>query len=175
MLSYFEYVNLPKIPLDVIESVKIIENKKPISFGKHLHEPDDPSKRNRWPVEMDINLSLWIKTNIFPNEKIYMAYSVSTVNFTLHRDIRRFCYMYVLQNGGDELFSYGGSSIENIVKIKCDLHRWIKLNTGMLHGIIGPMTEKRISIQVTTLSAYSHLNEKELEKLYVDFPDLKFI
>lgn len=175
MDKYFEYLDFPKVPTELLEDLKVIENKPKESLGRHLHKPDgDPQTRVYYPAEVDINLVKWLKKNIFYAEKFMFVYIIHLEPLIMHRDIMSYTYLYLLQHGGEKLNNCAVID-DKMIDVRFDLHRWVKLNTHILHGTRGEMTEKRISLQAMPYNAYEFDKDPSLYQRINANPKIQFM
>ena len=139
-----EYIDLPRIPDEFLESIEEIMAlpKKPKTFA-----------RPGYPITtkyVSPKLNQYIES-IFPIP-VWVGYQVIHDNIPIHVDSggnRRVCYNYLLQQGGDEVYTTFYNENHEVVQTeKLELHRWHRLNTENLHGVQG-VKDFRIAITVT--------------------------
>jgi hypothetical protein len=143
-MKYIEYLNLPTIPENLIESVQDIINKP----SKTSTLPTDyPFFKTRY-VNQD--LEFWLQSHF--EFKINPQYQLIYNGLPIHVDKgnRIIAYNYLLDAGGDNVKTaiydekYKPLQVETL-----ELKRWHRINTGMLHGVHGIDSDKiRVSISV---------------------------
>lgn len=143
-MNLIEYVNLQKIPMDLIESTEQIKNKpnkstvaKDYPFFKTFHVNDDLKK---------------FLESIFPFE-IWCQYQLIFGDIIIHKDPERtLAYNYILDQGGDMVLTNFYSDKKNLIYSEnIKLHQWVKLNTSIFHNVTG-LSATRVAISVTPKS-----------------------
>lgn len=165
MNNFYEYIDFPKVPKELIEAPEVIFKKPPITLKIQLDSPNDPAKRKHWPVAVSDQLLAWLKDNII-KEECYIWYAVSSTALADHQDHRQYCYNYIIETGGDDVLTYGKIDENNTEWVKFEPKRWIKLNNHITHGTVGKFENgPRIILQISPKEAYNHLNEVDMKKI----------
>lgn len=161
MKTFYEYLDLPKVPDHLLTDIDSILNQQPINFGTaHLDSPHDPSVRKHWPVKVKQELFEWL-TALF-DEDILVYYVVSTAPLETHMDTRLYCCNYILANGGEDVTTYAHHDDSSIEYVKFEERRWLKLNNHLPHGTIGKFDNTvRIILQISPKQAYENTKYKE--------------
>jgi hypothetical protein len=150
-MNYIEYIDLPKVPEQLIESIQDIINRPPKDFSNVSAEYTYFKTRY-----VNDDLKSWLQ-NIF-NYEIYPQYQLVYKGLPIHVDKgnRIVAYNYLLDTGGDNVRTAIYDDKYKLLQIeKLELRRWHRINTGMLHGVHGIQSDKvrvAISIGVDTKS-----------------------
>lgn len=143
-MKYIEYLDLPPIPENLLESVTDIIN-KPQSWNDAI-PADYPFFKNR---NVNDELVEWLQS-IF-EFKIYAQYQLIYDGLPIHidRGNRITAYNYLLDTGGSKVkTSIYDKNYMPLQVEQLELKRWHKINTSMLHGVSGIETV-RVSVTVT--------------------------
>lgn len=144
-MNYIEYINLPPVPENLIESIPNIINKPPKTYSAVPSNYDFFKTRN-----VNDDLASWLQS-IF-DFKINAQYQLVYDGLPIHIDKgnRIIAYNYLLDTGGENVKTavydekYKPLQVETL-----ELKRWHRINTGMLHGVHGIDPSKvRIAISV---------------------------
>ena len=144
-MNYIEYLDLPTVPENLIESITDIINKPPKVYSAVPSEYDFFKTRN-----VNDDLASWLQS-IF-EFKIYAQYQLVYKGLPIHIDKgnRTTAYNYLLATGGENVRTavynekYKPLQIEQL-----ELKRWHRINTGMLHGVHGIEPDKvRVAISI---------------------------
>ena len=144
-MHYIEYLDLPSVPENLIESIQTIID-KPYKDASNVASSYAYFKTKY----VNNDLKDWLQS-IFDFE-IYPQYQLVYNGLPIHIDKgnRVVAYNYLLDTGGDNVKtiiydnSYKPLQIE-----KLELKRWHCINTGMLHGVHGIHPDKvRIAISI---------------------------
>lgn len=143
-MNFIEYVNLQKIPNDLIESTEQIKNKP----NKSIAAKDYPNFQT-FHVNDDLQKFL---ESIFPFE-IWCQYQIIFSDMIIHKDTnRKLCYNYLIDQGGFSVFTNFFSDEKNLIYSEnIKLHQWVKLNTSIFHNVTG-LSTARVAISVTPKS-----------------------
>ena len=145
-MNYIEYLDLPPIPENLIESITDIINKPPKVYSVLPSEYDFFKTKN-----VNDDLASWLQS-IF-KYKIYSQYQLVYNKLPIHIDKgnRIVAYNYLLDTGGKNVKTvvyneqYKPLQIEQI-----ELKRWHRINTGMLHGVHGIEPDRvRVAISIS--------------------------
>jgi hypothetical protein len=134
-----EYLNLPSIPEDLLESVESIISKRSYVFYSKNYIMHNTSKE----------LNEYLKT-IF-NFKFVSNYQIIKSEIPIHIDIndRTTAYNYLLAAGGNNVVTAIYDSNYRIIQSEqIQLKKWHRINTGKLHGVHG-ITGLRIGLTIT--------------------------
>jgi hypothetical protein len=148
-MKYIEYLDLPEVPPQLIESIQDIINKPPkdassvassYAYFKTRYVNDD--------------LKSWLQS-IFDFE-IYPQYQLVYKGLPIHVDKgnRLTAYNYLLDAGGENVHTAVYDENYKPLQIeKIDLRRWHRINTGMLHCVHGIHPDKvRLAISIGSAS-----------------------
>ena len=144
-MNYIEYLDLPPVPENLIESITDIINKPPKLYSAVPSDYYFFKTRN-----VNDDLAEWLQS-IF-EYKIYSQYQLVYNGLPIHIDKgnRINAYNYLLDTGGKNVKTavynenYRPLQIEQL-----ELKRWHRINTGMLHGIHGIEPDKvRVAISI---------------------------
>jgi hypothetical protein len=164
MNTFYEYVDFPKVPEELLEDPEVIFKKPPLKLNRHLDSPDNPAERKHWPVAISDPLYTWLKDNIF-KEEILVWYTVSSGELEAHKDMRQYCYNYILVTGGDDVVTYKKQNDKIVEYVKFEPKRWLKLDNHVLHGTFGEFKNgPRILLQITPIESYSHLDRDVFQR-----------
>ena len=134
-----EYLDLPSIPNNLVESVDSIISKTNYAFHSKNYILHNTSKE----------LTDYLKT-IF-NFKFVSHYQIISSEIPIHIDIndRTTAYNYLLATGGNNVVTAIYDSNYCITQSEqIQLKRWHRLNTGKLHGVHG-ITGLRVGLTIT--------------------------
>jgi hypothetical protein len=144
-MKYIEYLDLPKIPEHLLESIQDIIIKSPKNFSSVATEY--PYFKTRY---INDDLQSWLQSIFY--FKVYAQYQLIYNGLPIHIDKnnRVTAYNYLLNAGGDNVKT---SIYDNNYKIlqseRIDLKRWHRINTGMLHGVHGIQSNNvRVSLSL---------------------------
>ena len=144
-MNYIEYLDLPPIPENLIESVTDIINKPPKIYSTIPSEYTFFKTRN-----VNDDLASWLQS-IF-EFKIYPQYQLVYNGLPIHIDKgnRINAYNYLLDTGGENVRTAVYDEKYKPLQIeKLELKRWHRINTGMLHGVHGIEPDKiRVAISI---------------------------
>jgi hypothetical protein len=152
MFEYFKYVDLPKIPSDLLETINIIESKE--NYFKN--------KSYRYYKQYKINLELndFLKS-IMPLP-FRASYQIIRSGIDIHKDIGRLeCFNYLLDNGGDDskLTIYDENKTTILHQEHIEPFRWHWICVNKFHGVSN-LIRPRIAITVSIDEKYSFSNFK---------------
>jgi hypothetical protein len=167
-MTYIEYLDLPRIPTHLLESLDdlitkpLFSNpygtKSDISYGVGTRLPHntDPkqhytfTRRNTSP-----ELHAWLQTIFKFSEPFISHYQIINDPINLHRDPgRKVAFNYIIESGGEnvstEIYKYKHPDLTLLQSEVIPLFTWHKLNVGELHCVknIDP-TKTRLAISVT--------------------------
>jgi hypothetical protein len=134
-----EYLNLPSIPDDLIESVDSIISKTSYTFYSKNYILHSTSNE----------LNDYLKT-IF-NFKFVSHYQIIKSEIPIHIDIndRTTACNYLLAAGGNNVVTTIYDSNHCIIQSEqIQIRKWHQLNTGKLHGVHG-ITGLRVGLTIT--------------------------
>jgi len=134
-----EYLNLPSIPDDLIESIGSIISKTNHTFHSKNYILHSTSNE----------LNDYLKT-IF-NFKFVSHYQIIKSEIPIHIDIndRTTAYNYLLAAGGNNVVTAIYDSNYCVIQSEqIQLKRWHQINTGKLHGVHG-ITGLRVGLTIT--------------------------
>ena len=161
MNNFYEYIDFPKVPKELLEAPEVIFKKPPLTFKNQLDSPKDLAKRTHWPVAVNDKLLVWLKDNIA--RKCYVWYLISTTTLPDDRDHRQYCYNYIIETGGDDVLIYGKIDKNNTEWVQFEPNRWIKLNTHLTHVTVGKFENgPRILLQITPIESYTSGFQKSI-------------
>ena len=139
---YIQYLNLPKIPNDII--TQAISN-IPACIEKY----SKPNSNYIWTDFDNKNLDAWCKKNICAD--IYFAFQIMTGDLKIHKDIGtqiKFCY--IIEPGGDNVLTtfYGEDSLTPLDSYLIEAEKWHILKVDTYHGVTN-MEPNKIRFSVT--------------------------
>jgi len=145
---YIRYLNFPTVPEYLIEPVADIVA-GPFTFDAGYFKSRS----------VNSDLMSWLQT-IFPY-KISALYQISNYTLPIHVDVgidkkiddRIFAINYILESGGDQVFTnvYDSDKTTVLQSVKIETQRWHYLTTHEYHGLTGLTPERqRVSISITT-------------------------
>lgn len=145
-MNFIEYVNLQKIPRDLIESTEHIKNKPNKTVVK------DPFFQT---FHVNDELKKFLES-IFPFE-IWCQYQIIFSDIVIHKDKgRKLCYNYLIDQGGSKVFTNFYNNEKNLIhSTNINLHEWAKINTSVFHNVTGVSNNcTRVAVSVTPKSCY---------------------
>jgi len=144
-MKYIEYLDLPKIPEHLLESIQDIIIKPPKNFSSI--STDYPYFKTRY---INDDLQTWLQS-IF-DFKVNAQYQLIYNGLPVHIDKnnRVTAYNYLLDAGGDNVkTSIYDSSYKVLQSERIELKRWHRINTSILHGVSGIQPNNvRVSISL---------------------------
>lgn len=144
-MNYIEYLDLPKIPTHLIDSVESIINMSPKSNSNVA--ADYPYFKTK---NVNDDLKSWLQS-LFDFE-IFPQYQLVYNGLPIHIDKgnRVVAFNYLLDTGGDSVKTAVYDS--NYKLLQCEtleVSRWHRINTGMLHGVHGIHRDRvRVAISI---------------------------
>ena len=129
-MKYIEYLNLPIIPDNLLESVESILNKT---------RQESVVKSDFFQTRL-INKDLedWLNTNLL--FKFVVRYQIIYPGLPIHKDLgdRRLVYNYILNQGGNNVKTLiFDDSMKLLQSELLPLKTWHSIKTDMLHGVFG--------------------------------------
>lgn len=127
---YVQYINLPQIPIDIIQSsIANIPN----------YLSNESIKRGSsyiWTDYQNAKLDSWCKHNICKD--MYFAFQVMTADVQIHKDVgtkTKFCY--ILKTGGDNVItSFYDDDKTTLLDSYCIVpEQWHILKVDTYHGV----------------------------------------
>lgn len=143
-MNYIEYINLPKVPENLIEPLDVIINKPPISDSDP--PPDHPYYKAR---HVNDDLLIWLKSIL--DLEMRPRYQLLYDGLPIHTDKgkRVLAYNYLLDLGGENVKTTVYDNQYNPLQIEqLELKRWHRIDTGMLHGVSG-IDPNRVRIAIS--------------------------
>jgi hypothetical protein len=144
-MNYIEYLDLPPVPENLIESITDIINKPPKASSNIASEYAFFKTRN-----VNDDLAIWLQS-IFKN-KIFAQYQLVYDGLPIHIDKgnRITAYNYLLDTGGENVRTViYNDKYKPLQSETLEVKRWHRINTGMLHGVHGIDPNKiRIAISI---------------------------
>jgi hypothetical protein len=145
-MKYIEYLDLPPVPENLIESITDIINKPPKAYSTVPAEYNFFKTRN-----VNDDLAEWLQSIV--EYKIYPQYQLIYNGLPIHIDNgnRINAYNYLLDTGGKNVKTVVYNENYKPLQIEqLELKRWHRINTGMLHGVHGIEPDKvRVAISIT--------------------------
>jgi hypothetical protein len=147
-MSYFSYIDLPKIPSELIESVDAILNKPP----KHnIQIPTRYRKADPYPFIQIRNVEQNLKDyiNYIFNRKCLVQYQIIREGCYIHKDPqRRVAFNYILNTGGEYASTNVYTEDRQLIQSVCvERERWIALKTDVFHNVTN-LTTERVGVSV---------------------------
>ena len=140
--QYIKYLDFPKIPEDLLESVEDILNKpRFISIVKADYFQTRPINQN---------LQDWL-TNHLAFE-FDARYQLIYTGLPIHKDLARtIAYNYLLVSGGHDVKTIIYDNDKNILETYIiPLKTWHSINTDMYHGVDGILLNNvRVALSIT--------------------------
>ena len=140
-----QYINLPSVPEELIESNKTIIN----SIRTNSIVKQDFFQGR--PISGD--LQDWLKKNLYFD--FVAQYQVIYEGIPVHKDMsnRKLAYNYLLSLGGNNVKTIIFNESKKILQSETlPLKTWHSINTDMYHGVFGIHKDTpRISLSITPL------------------------
>lgn len=145
-MSYINYINLPTIPEDLLESVEDIINKP---------RTDSIVKQDFFQARpISIELQDWLEKNL--SFDFVVQYQIIYNGIPIHKDEgnRKLAYNYLLAQGGNNVNTVIFDDDRKLLQSEVlPLKSWHSIKTGMYHGIFGlQKNNPRVSLSVTPLN-----------------------
>ena len=135
--KYYQYVNLPKLPEDVLEKT---------NRNWHEYEKKDSGWKDNiytWSDSFNTEINQWCKENICSS--IYWGFQIIRGDLPLHKDIgTKIKFVYLIDNGGPDVVTEWYDEDQNTLvdSVILEKHRWHILKVDSFHriqGISSPM------------------------------------
>lgn len=145
-MKYINYLKLPNVPEDLLESVEDIINKpRRISYVKQDFFQARPISNE---------LQDWLEKNL--PFKFVAQYQIIYLGIPIHKDEanRKLAYNYLLDQGGNNVKTIIFDDNKTILQSEIlPLKSWHSIKTDMYHGIFGlQKNNPRVSLSVTPLN-----------------------
>jgi hypothetical protein len=151
---YINYLNLPSIPDDILESIEDINN-RPLPIMRDRPRAVPFLENNMYNLK-DVNRKTWdYLQSIFPFS-FFCRYQYIHHQMPIHVDIkdRRFAINYLLDTGGPNVTTsiYDNGTDLNLIESVCiEPFRWHSIKTDEWHGVSNLTPEsKRLAISVSS-------------------------
>jgi hypothetical protein len=151
---YIRYIDLPKIPNELLESKDTILRKQSLLINNYNGNPISSVVNSIQRKEVSNQLVEWLQTIFdFP---VRAQYLILSTNAPIHRDpkSRPQAYNYIIHAGGDTVSTTVYDDDYKILKslIIPEL-TWHCLDTGRLHGIHGIVpNDQRIVLSINYIN-----------------------
>ena len=135
---YIDYIDLPNIPEELLESYTDILNKPSLPINNYSGNPLPAIMKSIQRREVSNNLIEWLQTILeFP---VRAQYLILSTNAPIHKDPKRRpqAYNYIINAGGDNVVTTIYS--DNFVVLKSLVipeKTWHYLDTGRFHSVRG--------------------------------------
>lgn len=143
MNDFFRYVDIPKIPDHLIDTLAAFVNRKNIY---------DVEKSYYLQFEISKELETFLKS-IF-DFKITAQYQIIKKGLPIHKDRKRTeCFNYLIETGGSDtcLNTYDEDKETVLHSVHIEPFKWHWINVGKFHGVSGLTDAPRLAISVTPL------------------------
>lgn len=142
-MKYIDYINLPTIPEDLLESCEDIINKPRVN---------SIVKQDFFQVRTVSNkLQDWLENNL--SFKFVVQYQIIYNGIPIHKDEgdRKLAYNYLLAQGGNKVTTVIFDDDKKLLQSETlPLKTWHSIKTDMFHGVFGlQKNNPRISLSVT--------------------------
>lgn len=145
-MKYIEYINLPTIPEELLESVEDIINK---TRTNSIVTQDFFQGR---PISD--KLQVWLENNL--SFDFVAQYQIIYNGIPIHKDEgnRKLAYNYLLEQGGNKVTTVIFDDDKKLLQSEIlPLKTWHSIKTDMYHGVFGlPRNNPRVSLSVTPLN-----------------------
>jgi hypothetical protein len=145
-MKYIQYINLPTIPEDLLESVEDI-----------IYKPRSNSivKQDFFQVRpVSQQLQDWLEKNLSFN--FVVQYQVIYSGIPIHKDEgnRKLAYNYLLALGGNKVNTVIFDDDKKLLQSEIlPLKTWHSIKTDMYHGVFGLQKDNtRVSLSVTPVN-----------------------
>ena len=164
MNDYLVYLNLPQIPIELIEPIDVIINKPP-KPGSNVPADFVPFQTRLVSNE----LFEWVQ-DMF-RLKCYTQYQVIRKGIPIHKDIdRNVAFNYLLQTGGQKVLTTIHDENKKLIAYEqVKPMNWHRLKTDVYHSVIG-LTDVRVSISVE-IKEYKWNDDIPLTDAWRDWSD----
>lgn len=139
--KYYRYVNLPKIPVDIVKGI----NWNIDSYESHSPNPDS----YKWSDSFNKDINEWCQKNIC--DEIYWAFQIIRTDLIIHRDIgTKTKFNYLIDTGGDKVTTnfYDEDQTTLVDSVVFEPERWHILKADSYHQVLG-VVPGRIRLAVT--------------------------
>lgn len=133
---YIDYIDLPKVPEELLENPNDIINKISLDVVDKTGTVIPHNNIQRRAISQDLNY--WLKSVC--NFPVIAQYLLLNDNSPIHRDpiIRPQAYNYIIVAGGSNVFTTVYDDNQHILKSICIPEKtWYCLDTERLHGVQG--------------------------------------
>jgi hypothetical protein len=126
---YYRYINLPKIPDDILKLVNF-----------NFDEYEEKAAYNGiyvWSDSFNRDINQWCRENIC--DTMYWGFQIIKGDLALHKDIgTKTKFIYLLQSGGDQVTTefYEDDKTTLVESVVFETHRWHILKADSFHRVI---------------------------------------
>jgi len=138
--QYIQFVNLPKIPQNIIDRLPMDVEKYPKKLSLHKYN---------WSDEHNEEINEWCQQHIC--KEIYWACQFATGDLPKHIDRpTNIKFVYLLDTGGDQVYTKFWSEDGNTLlsQYLVPLHQWCIIKVNSLHSLEG-MADNSVRFAVT--------------------------
>ena len=140
-----EYIDLPKIPINLLDPLESIFDKPDATIIGPAH---------KWWHHKVVNDNLKNFLESIFSFEIVCQYQFILSHNPVHKDVTRsFVYNYLLDTGGDDIYTNFYDRWENgnlLASEKIPVNTWVKLNVKTFHQVKG-LTKERLRISVNVI------------------------
>lgn len=127
--SYFRYVNLPKIPNEILNQINF-------DFSSYDAKFIGSNGNYQWSDSHNKIINDWCQQNIC--SEMYWAFQIISGDMPIHKDNgTKTKFVYLLQTGGDNVVTefYDEDKTNVLQSVIIEPHRWHILKVDNFHGV----------------------------------------
>lgn len=127
--SYFHYINLPKIPNEILNQINF-------DFSSYDAKVISSGGNYRWSDSHNKIINDWCRQNIC--SEMYWAFQIISGDMPIHKDNgTKTKFVYLLQTGGDNVVTefYDEDKTNVLQSVIIEPHRWHILKVDTFHGV----------------------------------------
>jgi hypothetical protein len=127
--SYFHYVNLPKIPNEILKQINY-------DFSSYNNKTVAHNGNYRWTDSHNKIINDWCQRNIC--KEMYWAFQIISGDLSIHKDKgTKTKFIYLLEAGGDNVITefYDEDKTSVIQSVVIEPYRWHVLKVDSFHCV----------------------------------------
>lgn len=137
-IDYFDYLDWPTIPNELIETIQDILAKPPKSFSRI------PSTNKRFQTRyISSHLQQWLD-DLF-HKRFFAQYQVSREGLAIHKDLgpRLAAFNYIIHSGGENVSTCFYDENKNFTySVIIESNRWHRIKTDEYHNVKNLSTDR---------------------------------
>ena len=127
--SYFRYINLPKIPNEILNQLNY-------DFSSYADKTNAHEGNYRWSDSHNKMINDWCQQNICND--MYWAFQIISGDLPIHKDnVTKNKFIYLIETGGDNVITefYDEDKTTVLQSVIIETHRWHMLKVDTFHGV----------------------------------------